>query len=135
MALWFSCEFSDLFKAAMKKAILDYALLSPTTCKRLKLDILNPFFLVWKAERSLHKSPLFVKIPEEWKMNYANNKSALQKKLHRCDPTVVSLRTVWMTSFAPKHLLKTVEELEQLMPLTISDFRQLQATEDALLGA
>lgn len=128
IALLFSREeVSNVFREAMQKAVLEYALLCPSTRKRLQLDILNPFFSLWEAERNLERSPLFIAIPEDWKLDYTRNKRLLSKRLRRCDPIVMSLRDLWTSNFSKRPLLKTGEELDQLMPLGISDFRQIQA--------
>ena len=118
-----------MFKSAMQKAVLEYALLCPSTRRRLQLDILNPFFSLWEAEKSLERSPLFIAIPEDWKLNYARNKRLLSHRLQRCDPIVISLRDLWTSNFSKRQLLKTGDELEQLMPLGINEFRQIQAIE------
>ena len=126
-------EVHELYQSAIGRSILDYALHCSSVTQRLKLEALAPFMSLSKAQKTLYKAPLFICIPEHWKQNYSDNKRIAEKSLYRYRRSVMMLRDTWMSSFQNRSLLQSPEDLNALMPLELSAFKQIQVTSLSLL--
>ena len=117
------------FSYSTKRCILEYALICPSTAKRLGLFTLLPLLQHQAAEQARYRGPLFLSIPKAWRLNYRKHRSRLSRRLHRHGVCHLRLRDMWVNSFEKKLLTQTGEDLKEKMPITVPEFKQEQVTE------